>query len=285
MDDACSRCGGSQVRVWVEGGAWSCAPCECVDIECPACDGLGWIERWEGDGERPRVWRFSDRCRVCGLPEDKARALEWARFPAKYVRACMEPPPSAPVLHHWLREWLVRWQPGGPGLFVHGAAGTGKTHAVVAGLRKLVEMRQVHGRPVRVRYVDLPQLCQELKERMYESDARLELMRPLRSASVLAIDEVGGGRRTGFDVLDVLSTLVQDRYNAGRTTIFVSNYSLDELLELLHVDHAHTSARRLVDRMREMTTDSAGRGVLTVPANTPNRRRQPQTVTAAGGRR
>jgi len=42
---------------------------------------------------------------------------------------------------------------------------------------------------------------------------------------VLAIDEIGKGRGTPFE-MDTLDELIARRYNAGRTTLFATNLSL-----------------------------------------------------------
>ena len=49
---------------------------------------------------------------------------------------------------------------------------------------------------------------------------------PLSEVDVLAIDELGKGRGSPFE-LDTMDELIARRYNAGRTTLFATNYSLD----------------------------------------------------------
>ncbi|MGC4115886.1 MAG: hypothetical protein QM765_15095 [Myxococcales bacterium] len=43
--------------------------------------------------------------------------------------------------------------------------------------------------------------------------------------AVLAIDEIGKGRGSAFE-MDTLDELIARRYNAGRTTLFATNFSL-----------------------------------------------------------
>ena len=53
-----------------------------------------------------------------------------------------------------------------------------------------------------------------------------EIIGPLSEVEVLAIDELGKGRGSPFE-LETLDELIARRYNAGRTTLFATNYSLE----------------------------------------------------------
>jgi DNA replication protein DnaC len=52
-----------------------------------------------------------------------------------------------------------------------------------------------------------------------------EIIGPLSEIEVLAIDELGKGRGSPFE-LETLDELIARRYNARRTTLFATNYSL-----------------------------------------------------------
>ncbi|MFL5320086.1 MAG: DNA replication protein, partial [Myxococcaceae bacterium] len=57
-----------------------------------------------------------------------------------------------------------------------------------------------------------------------------EIISPLSEIDVLAIDELGKGRGSQFEQ-ETLDELIARRYNAGRTTLFGTNYSLAEPVE------------------------------------------------------
>ena len=53
-----------------------------------------------------------------------------------------------------------------------------------------------------------------------------EIIGPLSEVEVLAIDELGKGRGSPFE-METLDELIARRYNAHRTTLFATNYSLE----------------------------------------------------------
>ena len=119
-----------------------------------------------------------------------------------------------------------RWRPskGPPFLLLEGPTGVGKSHLAVAILRGFVET----GRRG-CRFVAVPQLLERLKTG-YGSDATDNEVDALDRVELLVLDDLGAARLTDWSV-DVQSSILTSRYNAGRGTIITTNMSLSEISE------------------------------------------------------
>lgn len=202
--------------------------------------------------------RHAARCGKCGLAADRVDRWNRADIPAKFWAAWLDdverPPPQSktPAALAWrLRRWAADWKPGAPGLFIHGPKGVGKTHAVIGAMRWLLLHRfNAHNQPHTMRYADLSTLWEALKAAFQQDGGPQGLVQRLLGPSLLVLDEVGQARNTAWQV-EQLSDLVGRRYNAGGTTIFLSNHHPGDIADQL--DHAVPYAgARLVDRMAEM---------------------------------
>ena len=98
--------------------------------------------------------------------------------------------------------------------------GTGKTHLLAAALGHLLLEAGVEAR-----YVEISLLYATIRRGFSEGKSGGEIIGPLAEVEVLAIDELGKGRGSAFE-LETMDELIARRYNAGRTTLFGTNYSL-----------------------------------------------------------
>ncbi len=214
----CPICKGQRYLVERAGERSAARVCACND-SCKTCQGSGRVFV-EKDGYTfvrscscrsvaQRVMRFNQaglpsRCAECTFdtfePEntEHLKALETARITA--VRYNSEKPPK--------------------GFIVAGPVGTGKTHLLCATLRHLTLENGVFAR-----YVETSFLFSEIRRGFSEGRSGLDAILPLVEVDVLAVDELGKGRGSPFE-MDTLDELIARRYNAGRTTIFASNSSL-----------------------------------------------------------
>jgi DNA replication protein DnaC len=106
------------------------------------------------------------------------------------------------------------------GYVLGGPVGAGKTHLLATTLAHLV--LEVG---VRARYVEISQLYLRIRRGFQDGKSGGEIIDPLTQFEVLAIDEIGKGRGSPFE-METLDELIARRYNASRTTLFATNYSL-----------------------------------------------------------
>jgi DNA replication protein DnaC len=74
--------------------------------------------------------------------------------------------------------------------------------------------------------VEISLLYATIRRGFQEGKSGGEIIGPLSDVEVLAIDELGKGRGSQFE-METLDELIARRYNANRTTLFATNYSLE----------------------------------------------------------
>lgn len=203
--------------------------CQCFDV-CPDCDGSGFAFTTDAHG-----YRFVSECN-CRKVDRKVRIFNQAMLPARYANASMHDfsrlalRGTAGERHRTTTlaattaamRFMTTFQPGCRGLLLHGPAGSGKTHLMVATLRHLVL-----NLGVQVRFIEFMHLLSELRATFDGQGRAYDVMEPLVTVPVLAIDELGKGRRSDWE-RDVLDELISKRYNARHTTLFTTNYKVGE---------------------------------------------------------
>ncbi len=117
------------------------------------------------------------------------------------------------------KAFALGW-PKERGFILSGPVGTGKTHLLSAALKHLALETGA-----RVAYVEISLLYATIRRGFQENRSGGEIIQPLARVDALAIDELGKGRGTPFE-LDTLDELISRRYNAGKVTLFATNYSL-----------------------------------------------------------
>ncbi len=125
-----------------------------------------------------------------------------------------------------------------PGLYLHGPAGTGKTHLAVAALLELLAQRRAG------RFVSANELMLECRE-AYRLDTPLShILDAYSGPGVLLLDDLGAEKVSEFS-RQVLVTLVDRAYARRRPRLLLtSNLTLDQVGAKLD--------ERIADRLREM---------------------------------
>jgi DNA replication protein DnaC len=221
----CNHCNGDRYITRTERDIVVAERCpDCFEI-CPRCDGESFVFFRDQRG-----YRYVKPCPVCGPLDHRIQALRLAGIPAHYLHAQFSNHSSEmegadfsafiPV-KTFIFKWAIGYKLGDRGFLLHGKPGTGKTHLLCAVMRYLTLQMGVQAR-----FVEFTHLLSEIREQFDYGKGDAPVISPLIDADVLAIDELGKGVKTDWQ-LSVLDELISKRYNRGRTTIFTTNYALE----------------------------------------------------------
>jgi len=213
--EPCPICRGERFLVRPGAHTAEAEVCACVG-RCRACRGTGFV----AVSDDPRAPRR--RC-DCQKLEGRVRAFREAGIPNRHAGSTLlsyDHSGARTAGFAAVSKWLKQFDPAGDnrGLVLWGEVGRGKTHLMVAVLRELV-LR--HG--VRARFVEFSHLLADLRAGFDVGRGMAPLLDPLVRVEVLAIDELGKGLRTDFE-LNVIDELVSRRYNAMLPTLATTNY-------------------------------------------------------------
>ena len=133
-----------------------------------------------------------------------------------------------------------------PILTLQGDAGRGKSHLAEAILREAFTP------DVRVRYEQVSDMLQHMRATFSQRDQELEThMAYYRSRDILALDDLGAERATDWTV-DVLTSIVDERYRNGKRTVITTNKSYDQMKDTIgfrlasRIFDIHTGKVRLI---------------------------------------
>lgn len=230
----CLVCGARRFTVRAGAATVEALPCEACAVSCLRCLGSGYYLGVSEAGYPAQV--------VCECGEQSIEAtlaaLRGAEIPAVYAAELYGKLPPRPISEsqraaqvaafEWSKTYLDKG--GRAGLFFSGPPGTGKTLALCRALALCAK----HGRSVR--YLNLPVYLGTKKDSFAEgAEVEVGALQEYERAEVLLIDEIllkgrSGQLRALSDwERSQLDSLVQARWNAGKPTLFATNYSPREI--------------------------------------------------------
>jgi len=228
--EVCGTCEGRMYLIERQGDRAHARVCACSQV-CGMCGGRGYVyeEREETFSQKVGPKRY-DVLVPCACARLKKRVAHFnevglpgviahASFDS-YWRSFNEEQDRARGM---ARHFAHHFDKAGSnkGFILSGPVGTGKTHLLAATLSHLVLEVGVEAR-----YVEISLLYATIRRGFQEGKSGGEIIGPLSEVDVLAIDELGKGRGSPFE-METLDELIARRYNAGRTTLFATNYSLE----------------------------------------------------------
>lgn len=234
-------CGQNSLGIYLstEGNHHEFSICSACDqqMKCEECLGTGQLRRFNLLTLKDEVIPGACACRT---GRRRAELLNQSGLPKRYRQATFETLqmkhlPASSKLSLKLDDckkrvlefceqstpFLSRQKPSPDKIFLTllGPVGTGKTHLAAAALRYLIEETGCSAR-----FVDFLFLLSQLRETYSQNTSEEKILKPLREADVLLIDELGKGRAEKAWQLEKLDDLLNSRYNEGRITILTTNY-------------------------------------------------------------
>lgn len=230
IGEVCGECGGRTYVIERRGDRAHARVCAC-SVRCSICEGRGYSyetrEETFSAKVGPKRYEVLVPC-VCQHRAKRMAQFNEVGLPAVVAHATFDnyiPPPVAQLerarkVAKDFAEGFNR-SGGNKGFILSGPVGTGKTHLLAAALKHLVLEVGLEAR-----YVEISLLYATIRRGFQEGKSGGEIIGPLSDVAVLAIDELGKGRGSPFE-MDTMDELISRRYNAGRTTLFATNYSLE----------------------------------------------------------
>ena len=222
---------------------------------CAICSGTGW--RMVPVEHNGRTVEQATRCE-CLRQQQGKRLLEAARIPRRYRhcelsnfehdREYRSLATAYMAAMRFVEQFPV--ETAGTGLLLTGPIGCGKTHLAVGIAKELIAQKATG-----CLFYDYRELLKEIQN-SYNASVQvteMEVLRPVFEADVLILDELGAAKPTEW-VWDMVSHILNTRYNDKRTTIITTNYAdLPQGKPVAEADRAaseETLGDRIGERMR-----------------------------------
>lgn len=136
----------------------------------------------------------------------------------------------------------------GPGYYIHGEVGVGKTYLMSAITNELAKSG------MSVAFVHTPTLSNDLKSMISRHESIDTLLYRLKNADVLVLDDIGSEGVSDWLRDDILLSILNYRMESNKTCFYTSNLSLDELLNYYAVNNRRElnelAAKRLLERIK-----------------------------------
>jgi DNA replication protein DnaC len=185
---------------------------------CKICFGTG-LEIVEGKGARP--------C-ACRRRDEHGLLLKQSRIPTRYLHCDF----NTYLLVDEFKERAINkalsfvnsYPNVEKGLLLTGPVGVGKTHLAVSILKGLIEQKRC-----RCLFYEFSSLLKEIQDSYNPNTqtSEFKLLSNVWNCDVLVLDEIGSSKTTDW-VRDTLGSIIGERYNSKKITIFTTNYPDDE---------------------------------------------------------
>ncbi len=137
------------------------------------------------------------------------------------------------------------------GMYLCGQVGSGKTYLACCIVNEFAKQKKTCS------FVNVARFMSDLKSNMYDNAAYTKLIRSLRVADVLVLDDIGGENVSVWCRDEVLFSILNERMDQKRLTFFTSNYDLSNLLQHFNIKgsekHVDMGAIRLMERIETLS--------------------------------
>lgn len=191
-------------------------PEDFVNLVCPRCKGAGWLKLNLEPGAADFGKIIECRCGIVAAQRANVY-LAASRIPEEYAGLDIGTYPDQRIAAGVLDWWR---NPQSPWLILAGNLGVGKTGLAIGLVKRaLSEGRSALYRP-------FVEVLSDIRATYRTRDAaeldEADLMRALKSTEVLALDDIGAERVTGW-AQERLYEILNHRYNERRRTIVTTN--------------------------------------------------------------
>lgn len=135
------------------------------------------------------------------------------------------------------------------GIFLYGQPGVGKTYLLLGLANQYAKNDQ------KVSFVRVPQLLQDIKQAMYDSKYRSDVINHLRYSDIVFLDDIGAESVSVWTRDEILLPILEFRMNHHKKTYFSSNYKLEELekqYEIRNESNTGISSMRILERIKAL---------------------------------
>ncbi len=222
-----------------------------ADPNCKKCHGSGFIIKKDKNG-----YEYSERCE-CTMKYSKKIKIKYAKIPKRYNNCSFnnyKPMNDSQEKALLIAKKFTEEYPFiNGGIFFQGPAGVGKTHLSIAIIRKLIEDKGIN-----VLFYDVRDLIGEIQSKINnDSEGYNLILNKVYNVEVLVLDDIGAHRISDWTE-DIISKIINKRYNNKKITIFTSNYVeekefYEDIKEIKGESLEERIGYRLRSRMYEMS--------------------------------
>lgn len=238
---------------------------------CSICGDTGWKTVQNGTN------RSVTKCDCRQVSRTKF-LIERAKFPPRYENCDLGgyetgTQSSLAAAKITAQKFIANYPIDKVGLLLIGPSGAGKTHLSVAMLRELIIQKGIS-----CLFCDYRELLKQIQNSYNPSVqvTELDLLRPVFQAEVLVLDDLGAVKPTEW-VWDMVSVILNTRYNENRTTIITSNF-MDGSAAAVSGPRAAAREETLGDRIGERMRSRLFEMCRVVNVNAPDYRQKFRTA-------
>ncbi|MBT3226274.1 MAG: ATP-binding protein [Deltaproteobacteria bacterium] len=215
----CTVCNDTKIEILPKGQFSVADFCSNCQKSCHLCHGDGFIFEKDELGRE-----HAQKCQCQDLAY-RIMLFNNAQIPSQFYDATFENfeisgNPSLKTALATARFSFKNYQNGKwEGLLFMGGVGVGKTRLVSTMLR---DYSLIYGIPCLFR--EFSSLLSEIKSGYDRGLSEMSVLQTINNIEILVIDELGKGRRSDWEI-NILDTIISNRYNMRKTTIFTTNYT------------------------------------------------------------
>jgi DNA replication protein DnaC len=223
IKNQCRNCGDTKIQVIAKGRyAWA-EYCPSCYAGCKKCDSVGYLFESDDEGRDNAI-----PCE-CSVLDRKITLFNNAQIPGQFFDATFDNfdvsgDSSLGEALGTATFFSKNYSNGkgkekGKGLLFMGGVGVGKTRLVSCILRDLTLNHGIPGK-----FKEFSSLLSEIKTGYDKGLSESALLEKINMIEILVIDELGKGRKSDWEI-NILDSIVSNRYNMKKTTLFTTNYT------------------------------------------------------------